>query len=117
MQLSDFCKECGGKCCRRPWMSTEEYTRLVLKIGNNAAIEAKPVFILGGWQFTQETCPGLTENGCILSYDDRPRACQIYPMVDVPTIEGTKIQLLAIQTCKYWKEFGMVFNNGRKTQN
>lgn len=87
-------------------MSTEEYTRLVLKIGNSAAIAAKPVFICGGWQFTQETCPGLTEKGCVLSYDDRPRACQVYPMVEVPTIEGKLIKLLAIHTCPHWEEFG-----------
>lgn len=112
-ELSELCKACGGDCCRRPWMTTDEYTRLTLAIGNDAMQVAQPYFIMGGWQFKAERCPGLTPTGCILPYSERPEACRIYPFVKVPTTAGPRL-FLDVSRCPHWDVFGGVYEDTKK---
>jgi Fe-S-cluster containining protein len=94
-------------------MTTDEYTRLALKIGNDKVQESGPVYICGGWQFSAEKCPGLTDKGCILEYKDRPEACRIYPFVKVPTIQGDKL-FLDVSRCKHWAQLGRTFEETKE---
>lgn len=86
-------------------MNHEEYVRLVMKIGNQKAQEYGPVLVMGGWQFSREKCPGLTDEGCILPYEYRPEACRIYPFVKIPTTQGDRV-FLDVSRCKHWRTFG-----------
>jgi hypothetical protein len=104
----DLCKECGGNCCRHPNMTDAEYRRLVNAIGRKKSEAAIPEQF-GTWWMFRENCPGKLPDGCILSYDDRPLCCKIYPFVAIPAITGSVIGhelLLDIRHCPRWKEFG-----------
>jgi Fe-S-cluster containining protein len=97
-------------------MTVEEYVKLALAIGNDKVQESGPVLILGGWQFSTETCPGLTDTGCILDYPDRPEACRIYPFVKVPTINGDQL-FLDTSRCKSWHLFGHFYDKAKEEIN
>jgi hypothetical protein len=103
-----LCKECGGNCCRHPNMTDGEFNRLVVAIGKEQAEAAGPER-LGTWWMFRENCPGKLPDGCVLSYEDRPLCCKIYPFVAIPAITGSVIGheiLLDIRHCPRWKEFG-----------
>ena len=59
----ELCKQCGGKCCRRPFTTLDEYTRLVMAIGNDRMQAAEPIPVNGGFMWRAEICPGLTDTG------------------------------------------------------
>ncbi len=104
----ELCKGCGGNCCRHPNMTTGEYERLVMAIGRERAEAAGPQQ-LGSWWMFRETCPGKREDGCALSYEDRPLTCKIYPFVAIPSINGSIAGhelLLDLRHCPRWKDFG-----------
>jgi len=85
--------------------------RFVLLIGNEKAIESKPVFISGGWQFQVPVCPAHDEKkGCTIPYESRPETCRIYPFIRVETIKGPRIYL-DLSRCPNWVAFGQCYNN------
>lgn len=107
---SEKCKECGGKCCTNPFLTTEEYMRLYAEVGDQKMMAANPKFIpaMNGWIFqipAGEKCPGVTETGCILPYEDRPKVCRTYPFLGYKAVNGHAL-LLAVKTCPAWEEFG-----------
>ena len=106
MNLKQYCKECGGKCCTDPYFTHDEYIAFVMKIGCQKAMEYEPRKVGNGWKFRPGKCPGLTEKGCILDYRDRPILCRAYPFIPVPTAEGKYFLTLALRTCPAWREFG-----------
>ena len=120
-EILDLCKQCGGKCCTHPWMSDEEYIRLVLVIGNEKAQAGRPFRVNGGWVWRLnegEKCPGLTETGCALPHDERPRNCQLYPfvMLQIVTKEIKRdiLPVLDIHICPHWVEFGKQYESIKK---
>lgn len=82
----------------------EEYIRLVMVIGGDAAQKAEPEQVGNGWQFKQG-CPGYTKTGCILPYDQHPIVCKLYPFMPTPTRNLGTMLLLDTQ-CPYWQIFG-----------
>lgn len=109
-EFATLCRECGGKCCKKPFLTDNEYIRLALVIGNDKVQAGRPTRISNGWMFRADRCPGVTDTGCVLPYPDRPLACRIYPFVAMPAINtDLKIEiipLLAVQTCPHWDIFG-----------
>jgi Fe-S-cluster containining protein len=104
----DLCRDCGGNCCRHPNMTKEEYQRLVDKLGFEKVRAAKPKRV-GAWLMFMENCPGKLPDGCILSYEERPLGCRIYPFVAIPALGGSVLGhelLLDLRHCPHWKEFG-----------
>jgi Fe-S-cluster containining protein len=71
------------------------------------------------WMFDEEGCPGLTDTGCIMPYEERPLMCRLYPWIAVPIL-GTRQKdaytdlLLYTTTCPQWKAFGDDYDIARK---
>ena len=110
MNAPELCSQCGGKCCTNPFLTNDEYMRLYTAVGDKKILEADPKYIapLHGWVFNLkdgEKCPGSTETGCILPYNDRPMICKTYPFIGYKGINGVAL-LLAVKTCPAWEEFG-----------
>lgn len=127
-ELHEYCRMCGGKCCTNPWMSKDEYLRLALALGNERLMAARPIQIMGGWMFREGRCPGALEDGCILTYRDRPLICRTYPFIPATVVnkqmKEETILLLRVDTCPYWRVFGERFeyvkqemiDDGKKTR-
>jgi hypothetical protein len=112
----ELCKECGGNCCRHPTMTDTEFRTLVQAIGKDKSDAAVPERF-GTWWMFREICPGKLPDGCVLSYDDRPLCCKIYPFVAIPAITGSVIGheiLLDLRHCPRWKEFGEYYEETKQ---
>jgi Fe-S-cluster containining protein len=96
-----LCKNCEVDCCQHPILSTDEYMRLLLAVGTGAPLAMREG---NGWQF-KEPCPAKSDKGCIISYDDRPIVCKLYPFMPVPTRTKGTMLLLDLE-CPYWMVFG-----------
>lgn len=89
-------------------MTDNEFNRLADAVGKEKAKAALPERY-GSWWMFREICPGKLKDGCILTYDDRPLCCKIYPFVAIPAVTGSVLGheiLLDLRHCPRWKEFG-----------
>lgn len=95
-----LCRRCGGKCCRKgPIVTEDELNQMSAIIGVMRVMAAKPALIKSKYRFG-EACPALTPNGCLLLHDQRPRACRLYPFIE----HGGNLVL--DPACEYWRIFG-----------
>lgn len=111
MQLADLCRDCGGKCCADPFLTPEEYVRLEKAVGVRKIRKKKPFPVFHekqcvGWRFKLKECPGLSKTGCVLSYQNRPQVCRLYPYFIIPDMDGKNTLALLLRVCPHWKEFG-----------
>jgi len=109
MQRPDLCKKCKEPCCTRPALTTDEYIALYSAVGAEKIMAYEPEWVNDSWMFAKG-CPGLTSTGCVLSYEDRPLMCRLFPWVIAPILGDTHREahhdLLLTMRCPQWKAFG-----------
>jgi Fe-S-cluster containining protein len=86
------CKECKGKCCTGPYITPNEYKRIVEETHS-------PCFALKRGKLLKimevgGICPYLGKLGCNLI--KRPLSCRVYPLM--PTRDGWIIR----ESCPFW---------------
>ena len=118
MENPDLCKNCKKPCCTRPSLTTDEYLRLYMCVGNDAIQKCGPVWVEDRMWMFKVGCPGLTSTGCALSHDERPLMCRLYPWIAVPCYgpeqEDAAVRLLLEPTCPNWKAFGDNYDTAKK---
>jgi Fe-S-cluster containining protein len=98
------CRRCRGKCCQDGIViAPDDYDAMEAIVGARRMQAGDPCGIPGGVIFRAE-CPAMTTRGCLLLYDQRPKACRLYPFVRQP--DGS---LLLDPRCPSWKTFGEDF--------
>ena len=127
----EVCKKCGGRCCKsyagayHPNDFGDNITYELLESAmetNNIAIDwyelddggmglyLRPRHVDGGkidpsWE---GQCVNLTDNGCKLSFDERPYGCKsLVPNISNACVEGTVSKLNAYEI---WKPYQDILN-------
>ena len=117
MYKPDLCKNCKEHCCTRPCLTTDEYLRLYNYVGNDKIQSHGPVWINDAWMF-ERGCPGLTDKGCIMAYEDKPLMCRLFPWIAVPILndlhKDAHNDLLLTMRCPQWRAFGENYESAMK---
>ena len=109
MELTEFCKKCGGKCCLHPHLQPHEYQKFIDTFGEETVQKMNPTpSPMAGWMIITNCC-AVTPTGCSFSYEDRPLVCKIYPFETTRTEKGWKLTL-DVATCPYWMVFGHLYD-------